>query len=410
MPNYLYTAMKDDGRQVTGELEAMASADVIARLRRDGLYVVKISDSAGGASSVRSSRRRASLGAWLFPGVSRSDVTALTRQMATFLQGGFPLIRALEFIQRNATKASLAELVGEVADSVRSGGTMASALAEHPKIFDKLYINMVAAGEASGELEVMYERLATMREDAEELRSEIKGALTYPAFMMLAMGGSLTILMAFVVPKFAVMFEDMGSALPTPTVILMQVAGVFRDYWWLMAATLAGGYVALQQYGKTAEGRHRLDSILLTLPILGDLSLKSAAARFSQTLSTLLTSGVDLISSLSCVQNVTGNEVMGAAIGKSLEDVQQGRRLSDSLQATDAFPEELVEMIRVGEESGQVGDMLQRAAVTYQKDVRTVVESFTKILEPLMILVMGVVIGLIVVAMLLPVFEMSTGG
>ncbi|MBN2713669.1 MAG: type II secretion system F family protein [Planctomycetes bacterium] len=410
MPLYAYTAMNESGQIVTGDMEAKVSSEVVSRLRRDGMFAQKVELSSGVLGGGAAKSRRKSIGDILFPGVSQSDVTALTRQLATFLQGGFPLIRALEFIQRNAAKESLAELIGQLADAIRNGNTLTSAISEHPKIFDKLYINMVSAGETSGQLETMFERLATMREGSEELRKEIKGALTYPGFMMLAMGGSLVILMAFVVPKFAVMFEDMGAALPAPTMILMQISSIFENYWWLILGALVGGYFGFKQYSKTDEGRLNVDATLLKMPIVGDLCLKSATARFSQTLSTLLDSGVDLVSSLACVQNVTGNEVIAKAIGESLDEVKQGNPLSDTLQVTNALPDELIEMIRVGEESGQVGSMLERAAITYNRDVRNVVKSFTKILEPLMILIMGVVIGFIVVAMLLPVFEMSTGG
>ncbi len=410
MPIFTYSAINKSGRQTIGTLEAAGAAEVAARLLRDGLYVqsVDLATGATRAGAARANRRR-SLGDILFPGVGGKDITAFTRQMASFLQGGFPLIRALEFIERNAGKDSMRELVNQVAEEVRSGGTLARALAQHPKIFDKLYISMISAGEASGQLETMYERLATMRESADELRSEIKGALTYPGFMMLAMGGSLAILMTFVVPKFAAMFEDMGSTLPAPTLFLLSVSGVFHHYWWLILAAIAGGFIGIKQYGKTETGALELDRLLLKVPIMGELALKSATARFSQTLATLLESGVDLITALECVQNVTGNEVMGKAITDSIEQVKQGDKLSDTMEGTGAFPEELVEMIRVGEESGQVGPMLSRAAITYNREVRSTVSSFTKILEPLMILVMGAVIGLIVMAMLMPVFEMSTG-
>ena len=403
MPPFAYTALGPDGRERSGTIESPAEREAIAQLTQQALYPLEIHPAAASSTSVG----RAPLSARLVRGVTRRDITDLTRQLATLLQSGFPLARALQFIGSRAAKDSLREIVTSVSESVRGGVALSDALADHPRQFDKLYVNMVAAGEASGQLAEMLARLAQMRESAAELRAEVRGAMTYPAIMLLAMGGSVAVLMMFVLPKFAAMFEDLGAALPAPTLALMHLSHTARTLWWVLGLVGIAAVGALAQMGSSDAGRLTIDRAKLRAPLLGGLVSKAAMARFSRTLQTLLDGGLDLVTALECVRDVTGNEAVAVAVAQSIADIKQGKPMGATLGATGAFPDQLVEMVSVGEESGQVPMILAQAAHAYEQEVRRAVKTFTSMIEPIMILVMGAVIGFVVMAMLLPIFEMN---
>ena len=409
LKTFRYTASMADGRQTSGAIESSDERDAVRLLSRQGLFPIEISEGATGTAGPISSSAPARSGGGLFQSkaLKESDITEFTRQMSTFLNAGFPLAGALQFIQRNATKPAQRELAGEISKAVQEGGTLSKALEQQPKYFGRLYLSMVSAGEESGKMALMFDRLAEMRERSAELRSEIIGALTYPALMMLAMVGSLTLLMGFVVPKFAQMFSDMGGELPVPTQILMNISEFFQRFWWVIAGAIVFGWLGLRHLKQSPAGRVSIENVLHRIPVLGSLLIKSAMVRFSRTLATLLNSGVDLMRTLDCIRDVSGSEIVAQALNKATVMVREGKPLSEALASTGAFPPDLVEMARVGEESGQLAEMTSRAADVYERQVGVVVKSFTKILEPIMILVMGVVIGLIVVAMLMPIFQMN---
>ncbi|OSM07342.1 putative type II secretion system protein [Magnetofaba australis IT-1] len=330
--------------------------------------------------------------------------------MATLLNAGFPLAKALKFIKKQEKIPQLSDALGQVDEDVRAGATLSEALTRHPGYFNALYVNMVRAGETGGILDQMVERLADMREADEELAAKIKGAMTYPALMMLAMLGSILILFVFVIPKFAVMFEDMGQALPTPTLIMLGIGDVLQQGWWLIVGTLVGLYVGVHTYGQTPNGRLTLDRIQLKTPLIGDFVSKVAMARLCRIMGTLLDSGVPLLTTFEAGKGVAGNAVISDAITGSLNAIREGGRIGPTFAATGAFPELVTEMITLGEESGRVGTMMLKVAAIYERQTDETVKTLTSILEPVMILVMGGVVGMVVVAMLMPIFEMNLIG
>lgn len=409
MPTYAYKGTHG-GQQREGEIEATDQRAALTALRQSGVLPLQVVERASRGSGSSPARAASSNNKPLIArGINDKDITGFTRQLATLINAGFPLARALEFIQRQGEKESLRELIGKVNTQVRGGASMSEALAEHPKHFDSLYTNMVKAGEAGGILALLIERLAAMREADEALVSKIKGAMTYPAVMLLAMIISLVVLFIFVVPKFAVMFEDMGQALPAPTVIMMGISEAFQRYWWAMAGLIGGLIAGVVFWRRTPGGRFALDRLLLNIPVFGGFATRVAMARFCRTLGTLLDSGVNLVAGLEASRGVAGNVVISAAVGDSLKAIKEGKKVGQTFGATGLFPPLVCEMITLGEESGKMGVMCLKVADIYDRQTDDLVKALTSVIEPLMILFMGGVVGMVVIAMLLPIFSMNLG-
>ncbi len=408
MPSYSYQGYRD-GRSCSGEIEGTDRRAALSNLRRLGIRASSL-DEAGG-------RKTPAAAAQPTPGTLRlprriapKDITAMTRQLATLLGAGFPLARALAFIQRQSDNDGLRELLGGIDAAVRAGTPLSDALAAHPRHFDSLYLSMIRAGEAGGILDTMLDRLAGMREADEALVSKIKGALTYPALMALAMAGSLVVLFSYVVPQFSLMFEQMGQALPTPTRIMMDIGAVFQNWWWALLLALALIAAAPLLAGRSAGGRLALDRLKLNLPLLGAFANQVIMARLCRILGTLLDSGVGLIATLESSRGVADNLVISRAIGAALKELREGRKLGETLAAAGVFPDLVCEMVSLGEESGQLGPMLLKVAEVYERQTDGLVKALTSILEPVMILIMGAVVGLVVMAMLMPIFSMNLLG
>ena len=406
MASFQYSGVRD-GKACSGTIEAPDRRQAITLLAGQGVQLQEIEEKAdgrGGAGSALSLR----LGG--VKKIKPRDITILTRQLATLLEAGFPLARALEFVSRQESTGPMSEMVADLSASIQQGQDFSQALSEYPKYFGNIFLSMVRAGETGGILDAMLVRLAEMREADEALADRFKSAMTYPAMMMGAMVIALGVMFAYVVPQFATMFEDMGRALPGPTQILLNV-GDFAATWW--PAVVAGVVVAgagFKAWVKTESGAFQWDRTRLEMPVLGNFMAQFAIARLARTAGTLLESGVNLIDAFASAGDVSGNRYISHIMQRALADVRHGKPLAESLADAPVIPSLLREMIALGEESGQVGPMMKRVAEVYDRQTRETVSGITSIIEPFMVLFMGGVVGMVVIALLLPIFEMSTGG
>ncbi len=406
MASFQYSGVRD-GKACSGTIEASDRRQAIALLAGQGVQLQEIEEKANGGGGAGSGLSLRLGGA---KKIKPRDITILTRQLATLLEAGFPLARALEFVSRQESTGPMSEMVADLSTSIQQGQDFSQALSEYPKYFGNIFLSMVRAGETGGILDAMLVRLAEMREADEALADRFKSAMTYPAMMMGAMVIALGVMFAYVVPQFATMFEDMGRALPGPTQILLNV-GDFAATWW--PAVVAGAVVAgagFKAWVKTESGAFQWDRTRLEMPVLGNFMAQFAIARLARTAGTLLESGVNLIDAFASAGDVSGNRYISHIMQRALADVRHGKPLAESLADAPVIPSLLREMIALGEESGQVGPMMKRVAEVYDRQTRETVSGITSIIEPFMVLFMGGVVGMVVIALLLPIFEMSTGG
>jgi type IV pilus assembly protein PilC len=385
-----------DGKQVKGVIEAASKADAQAQLRRKRIRVMTL--KAGSLS----------INLPAFPSrIKLQDVSRFTRQFAAMVSAGLPLVQCLDILGAQTENKELAKSVKQVSADIQGGNNLADAMGRFPKAFNSLYCNMVAAGEQSGNLDGVLNRLAEYQEKAEALRRKIKGAMTYPVIVLVVAVGAVAAMLGFVVPTFAQMFVDMGGELPLPTQIVMDLSNFLTG--WGGATIAIGtvvGVIALLQYYKTNKGRLVLDKLKLKLPVFGDLERKSSVSRFSQTLSTLLSSGVSILEALSITAKTAGNRVLELGIMRTLEKIQGGLSIAEPLSETGVFPPMVIHMISVGEKTGDLSGMLKKVSDFYQEEVDAAVEALTSVIEPIMICVLGVIIGGILIAMYLPMFDM----
>ena len=406
MASFQYSGVRD-GKACSGTIEAPDRRQAITLLAGQGVQLQEIEEKADGGGGAGSGLSLRLGGA---KKIKPRDITILTRQLATLLEAGFPLARALEFVSRQESTGPMSEMVADLSASIQQGQDFSQALSEYPKYFGNIFLSMVRAGETGGILDAMLVRLAEMREADEALADRFKSAMTYPAMMMGAMVIALGVMFAYVVPQFATMFEDMGRALPGPTQILLNV-GDFAATWW--PAVVAGVVVAgagFKAWVKTESGAFQWDRTRLEMPVLGNFMAQFAIARLARTAGTLLESGVNLIDAFASAGDVSGNRYISHIMQRALAVVRHGKPLAVSLADAPVIPSLLREMIALGEESGQVGPMMKRVAEVYDRQTRETVSGITSIIEPFMVLFMGGVVGMVVIALLLPIFEMSTGG
>ena len=405
MASFQYSGVRD-GKACSGTIEAPDRRQAITLLAGQSVQLQEIEEKADGGGGAGSGLSLRLGGA---KKIKPRDITILTRQLATLLEAGFPLARALEFVSRQESTGPMSEMVADLSASIQQGQDFSQALSEYPKYFGNIFLSMVRAGETGGILDAMLVRLAEMREADEALADRFKSAMTYPAMMMGAMVIALGVMFAYVVPQFATMFEDMGRALPGPTQILLNV-GDFTATWW--PAVVAGVVVAgagFKAWVKTESGAFQWDRTRLEIPVLGNFMAQFAIARLARTAGTLLESGVNLIDAFASAGDVSGNRYISHIMQRALADVRHGKPLAESLADAPVIPSLLREMIALGEESGQVGPMMKRVAEVYDRQTRETVSGITSIIEPFMVLFMGGVVGMVVIALLLPIFEMSTG-
>lgn len=404
MPVYEYTALDGSGRKQKGIIDADSLAAARQKIRHAGSYPVDIRES------TPASRKKTDLkprNFSLVQRVSQQEIHIATRQLATLLGAGIPLVPALNGLIEQTTNPALKKIIAQLKDSVNEGNSFTAALTEHPRLFSKIYVNMVKAGEASGSLDVVLDQLAEFGESQQATRARISAALIYPLVLSLVGVAILFLLMTLIVPKITKVFEDSQEVLPLPTIILMKLSSFLGSYWWLLLLLLAGLLLALRYAISTARGRKIWDRLKLTAPLLGDLNTKLAAARFGRTLGSLLQSGVTLVNALKIVRNMFNNVLLADTIDNATEELEKGGSLSKVLRGSRWFPPMVVQMIAVGEQSGTLEKMLVKVADSYEKEVETRIKALTSLIEPFMILFMGGIMLFIVLSILLPIFEMN---
>jgi type IV pilus assembly protein PilC len=392
MATFTYTARAFNGDLRTATIDASSRDDVIAQLRKQRLSVVKIDQDAAKKIGRGSIKTR--------------DVVIFTRQFSTMINSGLPLVQALTILAEQTDNKALAEVTKKVVFDVESGNTVADALSKHPRAFTNLYVNMVAAGEAGGILDTILLRLATFLEKNDALVRKVKGAMIYPAVIMSVAAIAVVVLLIFVIPVFAGMFASAGQALPLPTRIVIGASGFLRSYWWIIGAiVITGGYMGKKYYA-TPSGKLVIDRLMLRMPVLGDVLRKSAVSRFTRTLGTLISSGVSILEGLEITAKTAGNRVIQDAIMQSRSSIAGGDTIAQPLQKSKVFPPMVISMIAVGEQTGGLDEMLSKIADFYDEEVDAAVSNLLSLLEPIMIVFLGVVVGGMVVAMYLPIFDM----
>jgi general secretion pathway protein F len=404
MPVYEYRALNSSGKSLKGILDA--DSDMVARekLRASGIFPVEIKEALSkpkGLPSEPGSVVR------LLRGVKPAEVSVMTRQLSTLLGAGVPLIGSLESLVAQITNPTFKRIMAQVKDSVNEGNSLALSLSQHPKVFPSIYVNMVQSGEASGSLDVVMDRLADFGEHQQALRSRFKAALAYPIFMSIVAVIVLFVLVTFIVPNITSVFAEMRQTLPLPTVVLIEVSDFLLSFWWVIVLALFCAILILRRIGRRPRGRYLRDRLKLRIPVVGQLNQKIALGRFARTLGSLLQSGVSLIPALQIVSRIVDNVLIQEVIEKAGDEIQKGQSLAGSLSKSPWFSSMAVQMIAVGEQSGDLEGMLYKIAESQEREVETQITALTSMLEPVMILVMGVVVGFIVFSIILPIIEMS---
>ena len=417
MPIFEYKAYVSGGGTRTGVIDADTPREARQRLRRDNVLVSEIHEKRGGKRTKSSRTAKSSIKERLQglrsthskPTSKNLDVVAAsTRQLGTMLGAGIPLTETLRALIEQAENRKTETLFREVRERVSQGASLADALADHPAYFSELYVNMVRAGQATGNLDVVFKRLADYLQGQRALRRKVVSALTYPLMMIVIGIVVVTILMTWVVPKITGMLLDTGQTLPTPTLILIAISNGFRDYWWLGCLLIALISFAFERiYHRSAGGRMFIDKTLLRIPLIGELLRKQATARFTRTLSTLLQSGVPVVQSLEITGDVVGNRVIAEATDTIRTRIMEGTDIATPLKASGVFPAVVGYMVAVGEQSGELENMLDRIGSAYEEEIELSTERVTSMLEPIMIVLLAVVVGYIVVSIVLPILQVG---
>jgi type IV pilus assembly protein PilC len=381
-----------NGKIVRGEQRAGGEAAVTASLRRQGVLVTKIR------------KRRTSGGR----SIGGKDIAIFTRQLATMMKAGVPLLQAFDIVARGSANPRMTRLLTEIRSEVETGTSLSAAFRRHPKYFDTLYCNLVEAGEAGGILEELLSRLAVYQEKTLAIKQKVKSALMYPTAVLVVAFVVVVVIMLFVVPAFESVFSSFGAQLPTPTLMVIAMSKFFVNYWWAMLLVLGGGgYMFVQTWRRSEHMQLVMDRFMLNMPIFGDLVRKSVIARWTRTLSTMFAAGVPLVEALDSVGGTSGNVVYAKATEQIQRDVAAGGGLTLSMNAAGVFPSMVLQMAGIGEESGALDDMLGRAAEFYEEEVDEIVKGLSSLMEPIIIVVLGTIIGGIVVAMYLPIFKLG---
>ena len=404
MPVYEYTALDRAGKNVGGIIDADSTVAARQKLRASGKYPVQVKET---TSKVKSEAGVSLSLPSIFNRVTVDDVHALTRQLATLLNAGIPLVATLDALMEQSTSPPLKKIIAQIKESVNEGNSLTASLSRHPKLFSNIYINMVRAGEASGSLDVVLERLADFGEQQQALKGRFQAALVYPIFMAIVGAGVLFFLLSFVVPNLTRIFTEMKQVLPLPTTILIWFSDFMRSYWWVIVAIFVAIIVGIKEAIKKPKGRYIWDTLKLRSPVIGQINRKIALSRFGRTLGSLLQSGVPLITSLQIVRNLVNNVLIGDVIDEAMEDIQAGKSLNLALSRSLWFPPVFRQMVSVGEQSGDLEGMLHKVADAYDREVETRITGMTSLIEPIMILLMAVIVGFIVISILLPIFEMN---
>ncbi len=400
MPTFTWQGIKRTGEVVTGNTDAQSETAVVALLRQQDIRPV----------SVKEKKTFLNLGSLnLFKEkITSKQLAVFTRQFSTMIDAGLPLVQCLEILGSQQQNKTFQSAIKDIKASIEGGSTFAAALKKHTDIFDNLYTNLVAAGEVGGMLDVILTRLAGYIEKADKLKGRVKGAMIYPLVVLAVAAGAVAILLMFVIPVFAKMFADIGAALPAPTQIVMDLSNGLKHDWYFILGGILAVYFGVRYYYRTDNGRLVIDALLLKLPVFGDLIRKSAVARFTRTLATMLSSGVPIMDGLEIVARTSGNKIVENAIMKARESIAAGKTIAEPLGQTKVFPGMVVQMISVGEATGNMDAMLTKVADFYDEEVDAAVAAMTSLLEPIMIVFLGVIVGGLVVSMYLPIFKIAS--
>jgi type IV pilus assembly protein PilC len=395
MPMFEYTARSQTGQIQKGQLDVPTRDDVSAHLRKNRLILVSVREAPKQIKlSVGGTR------------IKTRDVVIFTRQFATMINAGLPLVQSLNILASQTENKALAEITRAVVYDVESGNTLADAFSKHPKAFPPLYVNMVAAGEAGGILDTILLRLATFLEKNDALVRKVKGAMIYPGVIISVAVIAITILLVFVIPTFQTMFASANLELPLPTRVVIAMSDFLIGYWWAILLALGGAVFGIRSYYATAAGRLQIDGLLLKAPVLGDVIRKSAVSRFTRTLGTLVSSGVSILEGLEITAKTAGNQVVHNAVMESRQSIAGGETIAAPLEKSKVFPPMVISMIAVGEQTGGLDEMLSKIADFYDEEVDVAVSALLSLMEPAMIVILGVIVGGMVIAMYLPIFDM----
>ena len=404
MPVYEYTALDGRGKTTSGIIDADGAAVARQKLRATGIFPVSIKESIETPEKKTTHITKLSR---LLTRIKPVEVAIIIRQLATLISAGFPLVSAIDALVPQTKSYRLKTVLAQIKDAIVEGQSFAQALSQYPGVFSPLFINMVRAGETSGTLEIVLERLADITEKQQDLNNRIQTALAYPVFMCIIGTLVLFVLLTYIVPSITAIFADMNQVLPTPTRLLIGLSNFFKSFWWVILMFVIAAGFALHQAKKTPRGRYVYDKTILSLPAFGILARKLDVSRFTRTLGSLLENGVSMLIALEIVKNIAGNVLISEAVETAAKDVGKGQALWAALNESKIFPQLTIQMIQVGEQSGELEKMLNKIADIFEKEVETSIMRLTSYLEPVMILVMGCIVGFIVLSICLPIFEMN---
>jgi len=403
MATFAYVGRTRSGAIKKGELSAKTRDEAVDQLRKQSVVVTSLEEKKSGKGGFNLS--------FLGSGLTDKDLVVFTRQFGTMINAGLPLVQCLEILSTQSENKVLRETVGAVKTQVEAGSTFSDALRRHPKVFDDLYVNLVHAGEVGGLLDTILTRLAVYIEKAMKLKGQIKSAMIYPSAILGVAAVVITVLMIWVIPIFAKMFNELSGGkmgLPGPTQLVIDLSNIFTSYWWVMLISIGAIIFGFKKYYATAQGRMAIDKFLLKTPVFGDLIRKASVAKFTRTLGTLLASGVPLLDGLTICAKTAGNKVIEETLVNARVSISGGKTIADPLAASGVFPKMVTHMIAVGESTGALDAMLGKIADFYEDEVDQAVASLTALLEPAMMVFLGIVIGFIVIAMYLPIFKMAS--
>jgi general secretion pathway protein F len=406
LAQFQYRAVDPQGKVVEGTIEAAEVPLVVARLHDRGLIPINIGASADGARARTTRIALPSLPAFGKRRIKQRDLLVLTQQLSALVSSGLPLDRSLATVAELADNPELKRIHTEVLHAVQGGKSLAEALGQH-KAFPSLYVNMVRAGELGGFLELVLQRLTEYLERGQQLRDDVSGAMIYPLVLTGMLGASMIFLLVFVLPKFSALFAGMGTAMPLPARIVMAISDLVRSYWWVGILLVAAVVAGFRWWVGNPRGRYRWDQLKLRIPLVGAVLRKMEVASLSRTLGTLLKSGVPMLQALGVVKDIAGNQVIARSLGEVEIGVREGAGVADPLARSGVFPTLAIQMISVGEETGKLDELLLRVADHFDRDVRVQIQQFTRLLEPALILIMGIGVGTIVVSMLMAIFSVN---
>lgn len=407
MPKYAYRALNREGKQTFGIIQSDTQALALNDVRSLGLFPTHIKEATRADERRALRQGKGGLNEFYFGGVKTKEVVVMTRQLSTLIDAGLPLLRCINVLIAQLKASKMRDILREVSADIQAGSTFAEALSKHPKQFDRLYVNMVRAGEVGGMLEVVLQRLAIFMERRQALKRRVRSALIYPIAVILIATGIVGFLLAKVVPVFAEIFEEFEADLPAPTQFLVTVGDFVLYKWWLIISIVCWIIIVIKLMMQSKQVKHVFDRIILRVPLVGDLIIKVSVARFARTLGTLITSGVPILQGLKITRETISNEVVQNAVDNVYDSVQDGGTIAAPLDASKVFPPMVVNMIDVGEETGALDSMLIKVADIYDSEVEQAVEAMLSLLEPAIILILGGIIGFIVISLYLPIFTLG---